>query len=95
MNTIWIPAMPIVPAVEAPDSPFQTLASFSRAKLAAGGISSSSLRQPIMANEYVGATHQMTALGLRTAARTASAQAASVLPKRRPQAMTRKRWASW
>ena len=35
MNTIWVPAMPIVPAVEAPDSPFQTLASFSRAKLAA------------------------------------------------------------
>jgi len=35
MNTVWVPAMPIVPVVEAPDSPFQTLASFPRAELAA------------------------------------------------------------
>jgi len=34
MNTIWIPAMPIVSAVEVPDSPFQTLASLSRTELA-------------------------------------------------------------
>lgn len=34
MNTIWIPAMPIVRGVEMPDSPFQALASVSRAELA-------------------------------------------------------------
>ena len=33
--SIWVPAMPVVPAVEVPDSPFQSLASFSRTGLAA------------------------------------------------------------
>jgi len=35
MNTIWIPATPLVPALAVPDSPFQRLTSFSRAELAA------------------------------------------------------------
>lgn len=35
MNTIWVPATPVTPAVAIPDSPFQKLASFSRAELAA------------------------------------------------------------
>ena len=35
MNTIWVPATPLVPVLEVPDSPFQSLASFSRAELAA------------------------------------------------------------
>jgi hypothetical protein len=33
--SIWIPAVPVIPAVEMPDSPFHTLISFSRAELAA------------------------------------------------------------
>ena len=35
MNTIWVPATPVVPETTIPDSPFQSLASFSRAELAA------------------------------------------------------------
>lgn len=35
MNTIWIPATPLVPALAVPDSPFQRLTSVSRAELAA------------------------------------------------------------
>jgi hypothetical protein len=35
MTTTWIPALPLVPAVAVPDSPFHTLTSFSRADLAA------------------------------------------------------------
>jgi hypothetical protein len=35
MNTIWVPAIPVVPETTIPDSPFQSLASFSRAELAA------------------------------------------------------------
>jgi hypothetical protein len=35
MNTLWIPAMPLVPAGAVPDSPFHTLTSYSRADLAA------------------------------------------------------------
>ena len=35
MNTIWIPATPLVPAVAVPDSPFHTLTGFSKAELAA------------------------------------------------------------
>ena len=35
MNTIWVPATPLVPETTIPDSPFQSLASFSRAELAA------------------------------------------------------------
>lgn len=35
MTTMWIPAAPIVSAVEMPDSPFHTLVSFSRAELSA------------------------------------------------------------
>lgn len=31
--SLWIPAAPVIPVVEAPDSPFQSLASFSRAEL--------------------------------------------------------------
>ena len=33
--SVWIPATSVIPAVEAPDSPFHTLTSFSRAELAA------------------------------------------------------------
>jgi hypothetical protein len=35
MNTMWVPATPLVSQVVIPDSPFQQLASFSRAELAA------------------------------------------------------------
>jgi hypothetical protein len=35
MNTIWVPATPVAPAVRLPTSPFQRLASFSRAELSA------------------------------------------------------------
>jgi hypothetical protein len=35
MNTVWIPAAPIVSTVEMPGSPFHSLARFSRAQLLA------------------------------------------------------------
>jgi hypothetical protein len=35
MNTLWVPATPVIPTVEVPDNPFRQLASFSRAELAA------------------------------------------------------------
>lgn len=35
MNPTWVPATPVVPAVDEPDSPFQSLASLSRAEFAA------------------------------------------------------------
>jgi hypothetical protein len=35
MNTIWVPATPVSPAVVIPDSPFEQLACFSRAELSA------------------------------------------------------------
>jgi hypothetical protein len=35
MNTLWVPATPVIPAVEVPDNPFRQLASFSRAELSA------------------------------------------------------------
>ena len=35
MNTLWVPAAPVIPAVELSDSPFHTLTSVSRAEFAA------------------------------------------------------------